>query len=276
VPSSSHSATAPVRAYAPLVDATSGCRGVGLKPLSVAPPQPYSSIFQRPLEKSYAEKVAGLRGKKLDRHEMVKGMSAKFRKTSTYEPSMTKVELPPHDAAAPLELTTQGIEFEVVPPAPRLVCVETNPGPDSPAKTLLQLLAEMESSSSSNSDQTLGITDIAVVRLKIDELQLKIDAIEREIDEVKKDGAKWNDPRLVGMRAEMTGLIVQQTELQKKKNLLLKAQLQSGTSCNTPSAAFVHGHQRLSRLRVCARAHSYRLSLTLSLFFLLQSMRRCP
>jgi hypothetical protein len=110
----------------------------------------------------------------------------------------------------------------------------------------------MESSSSSNSDQTLGITDIAALALKINEL-------EREINQAKKDGVKLNDPGMVGLRAY-------QTALQEEKILLIKAQQSSsGTSCNTPSAAFVHGHQRLSRIRVCARAHSYRLSLTLSL-----------
>lgn len=56
--------------------------------------------------------------------------------------------------------------------------------------------------------------DIAVLQCKIAEL-------EEEIKSAKSDGAKWNDPALMGLRAQLTAL-------QEKENLLLKSQSDAG------------------------------------------------
>lgn len=84
-------APAVVRSFAPLLPATSGCRGHGLRVMPYVTHGSYTSIFHRPTEKSYDEKVAQLKGKKLSRHQSVKEMSDKFKKPpSNYKPQQTQ------------------------------------------------------------------------------------------------------------------------------------------------------------------------------------------
>lgn len=56
-------------------------------------------------------------------------------------------------------------------------------------------------------------------------LQHKIAELEEEIRNAKNDGAKWNDPALMGLRAQVTAL-------QEKENLLLKSQSDAGSSAH--------------------------------------------
>jgi hypothetical protein len=80
-----------VRACAPLLPATAGCRGHGLRGMPYSSHSPHVSILRRPTEKSYDDKVAQLKGKKLARHQNVKEMSDKFKKKS-HMPIMHKME----------------------------------------------------------------------------------------------------------------------------------------------------------------------------------------
>ena len=84
-----------VRSFAPLLPATAGCRGHGLRVMPYVTHGSYTSIFHRPTEKSYEQKVAQLKGKKLSRHQSVKEMSDKFKKPpSNYKPMQTMQEEP--------------------------------------------------------------------------------------------------------------------------------------------------------------------------------------
>lgn len=56
------------------------------------------------------------------------------------------------------------------------------------------------------------------------QLQAKIEALEEEIQAAKNAGAAWNDPALVGLRADKTAIESRIAGLQEEKNILLKQQ----------------------------------------------------
>jgi hypothetical protein len=83
------------RQYAPLLAATAGCRGHGLRPMPFLAPNPHTPLLSRPAETSFDDKIKGLRGKKLARHENVRQMASKFKKDGSYAPQLSKMEPSP-------------------------------------------------------------------------------------------------------------------------------------------------------------------------------------
>jgi len=82
-----------IPSFSLLLEATLTSRGIGLRPMSQSS-STYSSIFLRPMEPSYAEKVAALKGKKLERHVEVKELTERYRrKDGDYAPKTERTKI---------------------------------------------------------------------------------------------------------------------------------------------------------------------------------------
>ena len=123
------------RTLAPLLPATLGCRGHGLRCMPYVAHGPHTSILHRPVESSYETKCLQLKGKKLQRHQSVKEMSDKFKKpNATYRVGATKTTTATAAAAAPVDGDSEAAASTVATSAPTSLAAASTA---SPASTLL-------------------------------------------------------------------------------------------------------------------------------------------